>query len=232
MNMRLHAILCIFLLMTAAIVPARHAALVVKENASADFREYPANQRKETVFHLVNNGMGPLKITAVQGTCGCAETAVAKRELAPGETTELKAAILPESIFGNYSKAVFVRTDATEQPLLILTLNGNAKPLLEIQPSGSVYAGVLMAGGAWKQSFRIKPLQTGVTFGAPVTDCNYPATVEVKSEMDGSMLVTVTVELAEVKGELYLMIKVPVVQPAGWKAAELKATGKVVPAKK
>lgn len=224
--------LCVVFLVAVAGVPALQAALVVAGAASADFKEYPANLRKEAFFTLANNGTSPAKITAVQGTCGCAEATVAKRELAPGETTELKAAILPESIFGNYSKAVFVRTDAKDQPVLVLMLNGNARPLLDVHPSGIVYAGVLTAGGAWKQSFRIKPQQAGVTFGVPVTDCNYPAAIEVKPEIGGSVLVTATVDLAEAKGDLRLAVRVPVEQPAGWKAAEMKATGKVAPAKK
>ena len=212
--------------------PALPAALVVVGSATADFKAYPANQRQETVFTLANHGPATVKITAVQGTCGCAVAAVAKRELAPGETTELKAAILPESIYGNYSKALFVRTDARDQPRLVLTLNGNAKPLLAVHPAGSVYAGILVAGGPWRQTFQIRPLQPGVKLGAPVTDSNYPATVAVKPAPGGAVLLTVTVELAAATGDLRLTVKLPVEQPAGWKAVELQVTGKVAAAKR
>ena len=76
-------------------------------------------------FHFTNNAAVPVRIQAVQTSCGCTVAAPQKREYAPGESGVLPVTHDPEGRTGVRAYRVTVRTDedGTKPDELILKVN-------------------------------------------------------------------------------------------------------------
>ena len=76
-------------------------------------------------FILTNAGDQPLAISRVRVTCGCTATALAKKDLAPGESVNLDA-IFDTVGYGGRSvtKMIYVESNDPATPKLVLQLKG------------------------------------------------------------------------------------------------------------
>lgn len=219
--------LILFLLIAASINAADNPEITVIGKSKIDFRTYPAKERKEAFFKIKNKGTGTLKIIKIRKTCGCAEAKMDKMELKPEEVGTLKAVVYKDSIYGSYSKNVYVQSNDPKQRFLTLNISGKAIPILKVKPKENIYAGILPAGKEWTQEFLLEATEDGVEIGEVVVSGNLPAKTEItkKSDMQFFLKVTIT---PDIKVPIFkIQIKVPVSKPEGWKGVEIQIMGKV-----
>ena len=77
------------------------------------------------VFQVRNVGRGELEITGVSTSCGCTTAEVEDRNLAPGETTDLRVTYDPQvhgGETGKFLRVVYVRSDDPDTPEASLTI--------------------------------------------------------------------------------------------------------------
>ena len=208
-----------------------HAGIDV-DRASADFGTYPANQNREHVFVLKNNGDQPLKIIDIRKTCGCSETRLERNELAPGTTTKLTAVIKAGSIAGPFSKNLFVESNDSKQRFLMLLLNGNSVPLITVKPQDKIYVGTLVAGQEWQQEFVLETNQDKVEFERLVVKGGLVATTEIVALASRKFKLTVKIKVPPATGNFNLQLVLPIKAPAGWPAAEIFISGRWMPPSK
>lgn len=67
-------------------------------------------------FTLTNSGDAPLRFETPRAGCGCTKLQLAKYELAPGESTELKATVDITGRYGSQRFSIFVPSNATATP--------------------------------------------------------------------------------------------------------------------
>ncbi|WP_176014991.1 DUF1573 domain-containing protein [Victivallis sp. Marseille-Q1083] len=209
------------------------------DSASADFGTFPANQQQSTEFILTNIGDEPLDIKSIRSTCGCAVGKLEQTELQPGDSAKLAASIVPESIAGPFAKALFIQSNDPAGPKTI-TLRGNSIPLITVKPQPMIYAGTLTAGHGWRQEFLLETSQP-VKFGdvsieglpgAEVTICLQKTHGEAEENssvapLQNSYLVTVSFTPGDGLEQFRGSIQLPVMEPAGWKPAELFIYGQI-----
>ena len=196
-------------------------------SGKADFGKYPANERKTADFKVENKGSGALKITGIQKTCGCAEAVSDITEIPPGGKARISAVMLEESISGPYSKNIYVLTDDKLNSMLCLTLSGNAIPLFEIKPQNAVYAGRIMPGATFKQSFSIEPVGGAFSLGKPKAECpGAKAACELSRTDRGAWNLTVSLTPEKASGDLVCKVSIPLEGIKGWKDPELSICGK------
>jgi len=90
-----------------------------------DFGTIPNDKAVSQVFEVRNVGPGKLEITGVSTSCGCTSAEVSKRQLARGETAELKVTYDPlahEGATGRFMRIVYIRSDDPEVPEATLTV--------------------------------------------------------------------------------------------------------------
>ncbi len=72
-----------------------------------------------------NVGRGELAITGVSTSCGCTTAEIDDRQLAPGETTDLKVTYDPlahNGATGQFMRLVYVRSNDPDTPEASLTI--------------------------------------------------------------------------------------------------------------
>ena len=129
-------------------------------------------------FTVRNAGGGPLKITGIMKTCGCAGAETDKDMLAPGATATVRVAIAPYTLEDAFSKSVFVLTDAAGAQPLRLTVTGECVPLFSVRPSKSVDTGWLPNGAGWEGAFELAA-SGPAALGAPAVTSDCPAAVSM-----------------------------------------------------
>jgi hypothetical protein len=84
-----------------------------------DFGTIPNDKAVSQVFEVRNVGRGKLEITGVSTSCGCTSAEVSKRQLARGETAELKEPMIHRRTRGQLARlcasCTFVPTTWTSQ---------------------------------------------------------------------------------------------------------------------
>jgi rhodanese-related sulfurtransferase len=68
------------------------------------------------LFTLKNDGDAPLRLETPRAGCGCTKVQLAKYELAPGESTELKATLDVTGRYGSQRFSIFVPNNASATP--------------------------------------------------------------------------------------------------------------------
>ena len=79
-------------------------------DTSTGQRIFPAS------FTLTNTGDAPLHLETPRASCGCTKLQLAKHDLAPGESTELKATVDVTGRYGSQRFSIFVPSNASETP--------------------------------------------------------------------------------------------------------------------
>jgi hypothetical protein len=78
-------------------------------------------------FILTNEGSGPLRILELNPSCGCTSAIAGKRELAPGERTEIRVTLHAQGLKGKVAKGVDVVSDDPVTPHLNLALQAEVE---------------------------------------------------------------------------------------------------------
>lgn len=90
-----------------------------------DFGTVPNTGVVSQAFQVRNAGEGPLHIDGVSTSCGCTTAQIARRELAPGESTRLTVTYDPlahDGALGEFMRVVYIRSDDPGTPEATLTV--------------------------------------------------------------------------------------------------------------
>jgi len=98
--------------------------LITQQNEH-DFGDIKQGQKVTHVFVLTNSGGDLLKIKNVKASCGCTAALPEKRELAPGESTNLNVTFNSAGRFGKQKKLIRIQSNDPENPQVIVTIKGN-----------------------------------------------------------------------------------------------------------
>ncbi len=85
-------------------------------------------------FDVINQGDAPLTITRIQPSCGCTAAVPAKATLLPNESVPITVTYDTTGFQGYEVKTVHVYTDDPRNYSSVLTLQGNVKTDVEIDP--------------------------------------------------------------------------------------------------
>lgn len=201
--------------------------IAAEGKAEVDFGVYPANKRQNAVFKIRNKGNSLLEILRITNTCGCAETECDKKSLKPGETAQLRTAVLPDSIYGKYDKKIYVKSNDPANKVFAFTLKGQATPIAEVKPKDKFYAGRLETDKNWTCSFSLVPTEKKVELGTPFLESSYPMKAALTREKDGSYKLAAETLIGKAGGDLKAAIHVPVLEPKGWKPVRITILAKI-----
>ncbi len=194
--------------------------------ASADFGLYPAKEAKSASFSIVNKGDAPLKILGVRNVCDCVEAEIPEKELTPGEKLSFKAMILPDSVYGRYSKPVYIKTDDPANKFLSIALSGEAIPILKTVLEPEIYAGHLKLGASWLKEIDLEATKDGVETGSIAAECALPVKTSISKLSSRAFKLKIEIFIPEDKiGPFLCKIQIPVSKPDGWKPVGIAISG-------
>jgi hypothetical protein len=225
--MHLRTIAALLASVTATLAGGK-IAVVGKD--SVDFGKYAAREKKVATYTIRNVGKDTLKILKVRKTCGCASATASRTELKPNETAEIEVVILPNTIFGLYSKNTFIEsTDAANRFLKVNTA-GNAIPLVEVKPSMSFNAGRIKKNTEWKKDLSLTATELGVRLGQPVMTNSHP--IEVALTQTGTndlpaYSLALHLKATDQSGDLRCKIAVPVISPTNHPPISISVNGRI-----
>ncbi len=196
---------------------------------SVDFGKYHSREKKIAVFLIKNSGEGKLSILNIRKTCGCASASCDKKALEPNETAHVEVVILPNSIFGLYSKNIFIENNDPNNRFLSVTVTGNSVPLLEVKPSAELNAGRIKTNASWSQSFSLTGTEPGIVLGAPKTESNYKVEAKLDKDVHDEARHTLNISLqpSSESGDFKCAISIPVISPANQPPVKIAITGKI-----
>lgn len=64
----------------------------------------------DAIFRMVNDTDKPVRILDARATCGCTKPVIPRRDIAPGDTAEVKVTYLANGRPGRFSKNIYVKT--------------------------------------------------------------------------------------------------------------------------
>ncbi len=105
-------------------------------------------------FILTNRGKGPLSIGNVRASCGCTVATVSKRQVPPGENTEVTARLNLAGRRGEQHKDVTVESNDPAQPQYKLWLQGVAMVEIGLEPA-YVNFGQITTGGTRQSNVQL-----------------------------------------------------------------------------
>ncbi|OGV70904.1 MAG: hypothetical protein A2283_22025 [Lentisphaerae bacterium RIFOXYA12_FULL_48_11] len=224
----------IFLLLITGVTPAlsqeiKTGKIEVVGPASIDFGKYPAAEKKVAAYKIRNAGNDVLRIINVRKTCGCASATCSKKELQPKEEAEVAVVILPDSIFGLYSKNTFVESSDPNNRFQCLTVGGNAIPLVDIKPQNEVNAGRILTNKTWIQSFELTGTDPSLKLGTPLVESNYKIETAFTNTVQTQVKYRLDVTLlpADKSGDLACSIKIPVLFPPNRPPIKISISGRI-----
>jgi hypothetical protein len=97
---------------------------IVLQQTSYDFGTIKQGEVATHDFVLSNSGGDLLKISNVSASCGCTAAAPEKKELAPGESTNLKVSFNSAGRQGKQNKTIRVYSNDPQNPEMVLTFTG------------------------------------------------------------------------------------------------------------
>lgn len=93
-----------------------------------DFGEIKEGDSPKHTFNYTNDTGSPIKIIKVRVPCGCAETKVDKKNLAPGEKTKFDIQLDSKGRRGKLKKALYLLTDNKKKPIIKYIIKADIKP--------------------------------------------------------------------------------------------------------
>lgn len=95
----------------------------------------PAQSPLKTTLKVKNTGDQQLKISDVKVGCGCTTTGIAKKELAPGETTTLDISLNLGANTGGLTKTVTIMSNDLVSPTKLILLKAEVVRAIQFVPS-------------------------------------------------------------------------------------------------
>jgi hypothetical protein len=98
--------------------PSIDNATVAQDPFTWDFGRVKAGIALEHDFVLKNDSKRVLRVQNISTSCGCTVSEVAKKTLAPGESTTIKVKFDSLGYYGETQQFVYVTTDNLDKPIL------------------------------------------------------------------------------------------------------------------
>lgn len=117
-----------------AALPAA-AQVISVTPTTIDFGNMKQNESRDTAVTVTNEGAGLLHIREVDADCGCTIPTLAKKELAPGESTVIDINFNSKKFHGNVLKLVHVYSSDPDQPVVDVILTANVFAPLLVDPA-------------------------------------------------------------------------------------------------
>ena len=133
----------------------------VLQAGGPDDPSFSANREMRYRYAVANPTDGVVRILGVRTSCGCVEAECGKRELRPGETTELTVTLKANSQSGAFAHSVYVETDNPRERFRKFVVKGNAVPLLNVSPAPRRNLGDLQAGERYEFRHELTPTSPG-----------------------------------------------------------------------
>ncbi len=93
-------------------------------------------------FTIRNTGSEVLSILKVQPHCGCTAAGPHPNTIAPGESGQFPFQVDPNKVHGKFAKTINVESNDPQHPQLQLTLSGELKHYVDVQPVGAYFGTV------------------------------------------------------------------------------------------
>lgn len=135
------------LLLATSLAGAQDRPKLVVPEKIIDLGKVSQGEVRKVVFKLKNEGSAPLVIRAARPTCGCT-VADFDREIAPGETGEVRATLDTSDFRGPISKSILVACNDPFTPTVALSIRVNVRPFLDVYPRPLVRFHTLEKQGA------------------------------------------------------------------------------------
>jgi len=180
---------------------------IVVQVPEHDFGDIIQGEKVQHNFSVTNTGGDVLKITNVRASCGCTAALPDKKELAPGESTNIKVEFNSTGRIGKQIKIVYVKSNDKEHPEIQLkftcnilkkeqaNLQSNSGPVIELTnmqfdfgkvPEGKVVDHIFSIKNSGNATLSINEVKTS---------CGCTATVLDKKELAPGEETTLKVEL-------------------------------------
>lgn len=142
------------LLLSAAFCGSLHAAPKIEcDQPKYDFGTSLNDQTIEHVFTLRNAGDEELVIQNVQPSCGCTLAELGDKNLAPGESTTVKARLDLTNRLGRQDKHISVFSNDPETRTLNLLISGDSISALRLDPPVLAFNTIAPTGTVTKTFF-------------------------------------------------------------------------------
>ena len=115
----------LFIISGMYIFPQLISPKVGVQQLSHDFGNINQGDVVNHSFVIANNGGDLLKINDVKASCGCTAASPDKKELKPGESTNIVVSFNSKGRKGPQTKTVTVTTNDPEKPQVTLTIKCN-----------------------------------------------------------------------------------------------------------
>jgi hypothetical protein len=94
---------------------------------SHDYGEIPYNGNGSCEFKVTNIGNAPLILSSCQGSCGCTVPKCDPNPILPGESSIITVKY-DTTRSGTIAKSVTINSNATNEPVKVITIKGNVGP--------------------------------------------------------------------------------------------------------
>ncbi|MCW8804855.1 MAG: DUF1573 domain-containing protein [Ignavibacteriaceae bacterium] len=115
----------VFFLFSSFVFAQLFQPTLILQQSSFDFGDIKQGDKVSHTFVISNGGGDLLKISDVKASCGCTAAAPDKRELAPGESTNLVVTFNSTGRMGKQSKTVRIYSNDPKNPEMQLSITGN-----------------------------------------------------------------------------------------------------------
>jgi Protein of unknown function (DUF1573) len=110
------------------------SAKIFVKNLDIHFGTVAQGEKVTQVFPFTNNGDAPLQIERVKSSCGCTAALLSSKELAPGESGEVRATFDSTRFQGMVAKTIYLYTNDPLHKVVQLHLRGDVKPEISLVP--------------------------------------------------------------------------------------------------
>ncbi len=142
------------LFVAATLASGLHAAPKIEcENPKFDFGTSLNDQTIEHVFTLRNGGDEELVIQNVQPSCGCTLAELGDKNLAPGESTTIKARLDLTNRLGRQDKHISVFSNDPANRTLTLLISGDSISAIRLDPPVLAFNTITPTGTVTKTFF-------------------------------------------------------------------------------
>ncbi len=129
------------------VVPQARAQVISVTPTTIDFGTMNQMESRDTSVRVTNEGAGLLIIREVEADCGCTVPVLAKKQLAPGESTVIEINFNSKKFHGKIMKMVHIYSNDPDYPVTDITLLADVfAPLLVDPPTQRVGFPRSMAG--------------------------------------------------------------------------------------
>jgi hypothetical protein len=179
----------LFFLVTLALCSSVMAQLRW-ENRDLEFRPAPSENQIVATYNFKNIGKRTITIKEVKTSCGCTTATLEKKIYTPGEKGKIIATFEIATRSGLQEKSIYVATDDSHEPELVLTLKATIPKILEVS---RIFINWEAGEELKPKTVDVKVLENFPVGDIKVTSSNPDIATEVKRTGDGkSFQVVVT----------------------------------------